>query len=512
MLSFILRRLLTAVGVLLAATYLFYLLAANAGDPLEDLRASAQKNREQLIAARTAELQLDTPAPLRYFSWASGVGKCVVGQCDFGDDWRTGQHVTTMLGSAIGATVKLVSVALLLAIIIGVSVGIISALRQYSGFDYGVTLAAFFMFSLPSFWVAVLLKQWAAIGFNDFLEHPHIPVLGLVIVGASLGIVAGSALGGPWARRLLVGGVVGGGSAILLFALDKSNWFLDPRLGTFVIAGLGAGLAVAVTFIIAGMANKRALYSSLTVVAVMVGASIGLGYGFNRMTGTLIGALLVVFAILGVVIGLLFGGPDRRVNARIGGLVAVLMYVLIFVDHAMTWWRPYTGTATIAGRPIATIGSVTPQLVGSNFWVGAVDTYTHLVLPITALVLISLAGYTRYARASLLEVMNLDYIRTARAKGLPERVVIVRHAFRNALIPLATIIPLDLAGLFGGAVITETVFGWNGMGRLFVEALHTVSLNVLMGYFLVTGILLLIGNIVADVLYAVLDPRIRVDA
>ena len=156
--------------------------------------------------------------------------------------------------------------------------------------------------------------------------------------------------------------------------------------------------------------------------------------------------------------------------------------------------------------------SVTPQLAGSGYWVGTIDTYTHMVLPVTALALISLASYTRYSRASLLEVMNLDYIRTARAKGLPERAVVMRHAFRNALIPLATIIPLDLAGLFGGAVITETVFGWNGMGRLFVNALRDVSVNVLMAYFLVTALILLIGNLVADILYAVLDPRIRVDA
>ena len=115
-------------------------------------------------------------------------------------------------------------------------------------------------------------------------------------------------------------------------------------------------------------------------------------------------------------------------------------------------------------------------------------------------------------RASMLEVMNLDYIRTARAKGLPERTVVMRHGFRNALIPLATIIPLDLAALVGGAVITETIFSWNGMGRLFVEALHTVNVNVLMGYFLVTGLLLIIGNIIADLMYAILDPRIRVDA
>jgi len=111
----------------------------------------------------------------------------------------------------------------------------------------------------------------------------------------------------------------------------------------------------------------------------------------------------------------------------------------------------------------------------------------------------------------MLEVMNYDYVRTARAKGMPERTVVMRHGFRNALIPIATLIPLDLAGLFGGAIITETIFGWNGMGRLFVDALNTVNVNVLMGYFLVTGILLLIGNIIADVLYVLLDPRIRVE-
>ena len=94
-----------------------------------------------------------------------------------------------------------------------------------------------------------------------------------------------------------------------------------------------------------------------------------------------------------------------------------------------------------------------------------------MVLPITALILISLASYTRYMRGSMLEVMNFDYIRTARAKGMPERTVVMRHGFRNALIPIATLIPLDLAALFGGAIITETVFGWSGMGRLFVDAL-----------------------------------------
>ncbi|MCL1899011.1 MAG: ABC transporter permease, partial [Promicromonosporaceae bacterium] len=115
-------------------------------------------------------------------------------------------------------------------------------------------------------------------------------------------------------------------------------------------------------------------------------------------------------------------------------------------------------------------------------------------------------------RASLLEVMNQDYIRTARAKGLPERVVTMRHAFRNALIPLATLIPLDIAAMFGGAIITEQIFGWTGMGRMFMVSLQNMDANPIMGHFLVVGGLLVLASIAVDLIYAALDPRIRVNA
>ena len=140
------------------------------------------------------------------------------------------------------------------------------------------------------------------------------------------------------------------------------------------------------------------------------------------------------------------------------------------------------------------------------------DTFTHLLLPTVALILISFAAYTRYSRASLLEVMNQDYIRTARAKGLPERLVTVRHAFRNSLIPLATIVPLDIAALFGGAIITERIFAWRGMGSMFLTGLAANDANPVMGYFIVVATLLVLANIVVDFVYASLDPRIRVNA
>jgi len=182
---------------------------------------------------------------------------------------------------------------------------------------------------------------------------------------------------------------------------------------------------------------------------------------------------------------------------------------MVLLDRYMQAWPAYFDNARINGRPIATIGSETPNLQG-DYWVQGLDTFTHLLLPTIALLLISLASYSRYARSSMLEIMNMDYIRTARAKGLGERTVVMRHAFRNALIPIATIVAFDIGGLIGGAVITERVFAFAGMGQLFIEALLRVDPNPVMGVFLVTGIMALVFNLIADLLYSALDPRVRV--
>ncbi|MEK8228362.1 ABC transporter permease [Oerskovia sp. M15] len=122
------------------------------------------------------------------------------------------------------------------------------------------------------------------------------------------------------------------------------------------------------------------------------------------------------------------------------------------------------------------------------------------------------AGYTRYSRSSMLEVMGQDYIRTARAKGLPEREVVMRHGFRNTLIPLATIVPIDVITLLGGAIITEKVFARPGMGTLFLRGLDGGEIDVVMAYLVIVAALAIIANIVADLIYAALDPRIRVNA
>ena len=163
MLTFVLRRTLATFLVLLAASFVVYLLTAYSGNPLADLIGSRDPNREELIAERIRELNLETPVPLRYFSWLAGVGGCFIGQCDLGQSYVTNQEVTAALEAAVPETLSLVTAATFIAIILGIAVGMVSALRQYSGFDYTITFITFVLYSLPVFWVAVLLKEWGAI-------------------------------------------------------------------------------------------------------------------------------------------------------------------------------------------------------------------------------------------------------------------------------------------------------------------------------------------------------------
>jgi len=137
------------------------------------------------------------------------------------------------------------------------------------------------------------------------------------------------------------------------------------------------------------------------------------------------------------------------------------------------------------------------------------DLCWHLVMPVTVLSLSFLASYVKYARSSMLEVLHMDYIRTARAKGVKERAVVFRHALRNALIPVITIIGLDFPLLVSGAALTEKVFNWPGMGRLFVDMALAREYTALMAIVLVTAVFVVLGNLLADILYAIVDPRVQ---
>lgn len=137
------------------------------------------------------------------------------------------------------------------------------------------------------------------------------------------------------------------------------------------------------------------------------------------------------------------------------------------------------------------------------------DTLQHLMLPAISIALISLAGYARFQRASMLEVLHSDYLRTAKAKGLPRRKVIIKHALRNALIPIVTLVSLDIAFIIGGAIITESIFGWPGLGSLYLTAINTIDYPLVMAIVMIIGIGIVVMNIVADVMYGVMDPRVR---
>ncbi len=133
----------------------------------------------------------------------------------------------------------------------------------------------------------------------------------------------------------------------------------------------------------------------------------------------------------------------------------------------------------------------------------------HLVLPVAVLTLVSVGTYLRFMRGQMLEVLYMDYMRTARAKGLPARRLLVPHAVKNALLPVVTVLALDLPGLFGGALFTETLFSWPGMGRLFYRSAQRVDFPMLMGIVLINAALIVFFNLGADILYAYLDPRVR---
>jgi peptide/nickel transport system permease protein len=142
-------------------------------------------------------------------------------------------------------------------------------------------------------------------------------------------------------------------------------------------------------------------------------------------------------------------------------------------------------------------------------WNAILDAFGHLILPTISLALITYAAWSRFQRSSMLEVLGSDYIRLARAKGLAPRRVLVKHALRTALIPMTTVSALAIAAVLGGAVVTETVFEWQGLGRYLIESIATRDRYAILGILLVTGFIVIVGNLVADILYGVLDPRIR---
>ncbi len=334
MLRFALRRLLIAIPLLVVASILVFVLVVNTGDPLEDMRTNPRIPKGQ-IALQEHKLGLDQPVTVRYWRWVS---KAVHG--DFGKDNKD-RPVWPQVKRALFVTLRLVLLAQIIAVLIGVTIGVISAVRQYSWFDYAATGISFFLFSMPIVAVAAFLRYIGALRVNEWLGRTKNPLI--------------------------------------------------------------------------------------------------------KVQG------------------------DRTFPSK-----------------------------------------CTPNNPGAcGLRAGLYDFATHALLPTLALLLITYAGYSRFQRASMLETLSSDYTRTARAKGITERRVIMRHAFRNSLIPVTTIMALDFGAIIGGAIITETIFEWRGMGRLLIDSINKIDPNILLCWLMITATCVIVFNIIADLLYAVLDPRIR---
>jgi peptide/nickel transport system permease protein len=321
MLTYVTRRLLYSIPVLIVSTFLIFTFVSLAGDPTANLRQNPQFS---VVTYNNLQhkYHLDRAIPVRYWYWVKDVSTHRLGV-----SLVTSQPIWPDIKRTLGHSAQVIFLAEVLALILGVAVGIFSAIRQYSIFDYFFTGVSFLGYAMPTFWLALLLQ-------------------------------------------------------------------------------------------------------------------------------------------------------------------------ILFVDIYLKWHV----------RIFYTAGLNNP---GHGTW--SLDRLQHIGLPVITLTIISFALYSRYMRASMLDVINTDYVRTARAKGLPEGRVIMRHVFRNALIPIATIAALIFGGLVGGAIVTESVFSLDGMGYYFIQKLGLLDIYAVMAWLLVVSTSLIAFNLIADITYGYLDPRIRLD-
>jgi peptide/nickel transport system permease protein len=320
--KYLIRRLLGLIPLLIGISFIIYaLLNMVPGSPADQFEGNPSmlpEDRERIIE----NLGLNDPWYLRYFVWLSNVI-----QGDLGNSYINFVPVWVTLKAALPNTLILSTTSLLLAIVVSVPVGIISAVYRNGLFDRIATIASTAFFSIPSIWLGLLL--------------------------------------------------------IILFSVQFDNW------------------------------------------------------GFPAL--------------------------------------------------------PTGGTRSFRGES------------------GFVDRVEHLILPVFTLAIVEVAGLTRYIRASMLEVIRQDYIRTAQSKGLRQRVVLLSHGFRNALLPLVTLVGLSIPNLFGGALIVENVFAYPGIGQVTISALGQSDYSLAMGAIMMLAFLTVIGNLIADIMYGMLDPRVRLD-
>jgi len=318
----------------------------------------------------------------------------------------------------------------------------------------------------------------------------------------------------PVLRRLAL-------AAALVLAVLAVNFILihaAPGDAAQVIAGeMGGADEAAMASIRKAYGLDRSLTEQfVTYIGKSLHGDLGQSYTFNQPVSGLIfdrlgpTVLLVMTALLcAVLLGTLLGvWASRRPDSVVSGVVTVLS----LVGYSMPVFWTGILLVILFGKvwpimPIAGMHDV--RLVGASAWASVLDVLHHLVLPALTLTLIYVAQYSRLARASMLEILGSDYIRTARAKGLSDGAVTFKHALRNALMPIVTVVGLQFGNLISGAVLVETVFSWPGLGTLALEAILGRDYPTLLGVLTFSAMLVIVANLLTDLSYRWIDPRLR---
>ncbi len=382
------------VPILLAVSMaIFGLIQLQPGDFIDEMRLANPKMTMADVQRLRREYGLDQPWYIQYGKWLSRAVRL-----DFGLSRENGYEPAAnfVFEQRLGNTITLSATAFFIALFIGIPIGIYAAVRQYSFLDYITTFLSFVGFSVPVFWLGIMM--------------------------------------------------------LILFGV------------TFKIFPTG------------GIQSED--------VSIYVESDVK----FNAT------------------------GQVKKIATRDGkSIITIGVY-----DEASKLEIPREFTLPVEIRPAVVVDdyvsegqSVGQQITAQSWWRWLLDRLHHLVLPAVALSIISIAGWTRFMRASLLEVINQDFVRTARAKGLSERIVIYKHALRNALIPIVTLLGLSIPGILNGAVLTETVFNWPGMGTALLDSVIKKDYNVAMVILMMLSIVTLAANLFTDLAYALVDPRIR---
>ncbi|PTX64281.1 peptide/nickel transport system permease protein [Melghirimyces profundicolus] len=271
-------------------------------------------------------------------------------------------------------------------------------------------------------------------------------------------------------------------------AVQYFNWLKDALFFDFG-KSVSTGSSV-ISEISSRFAATVELALSALSIAVVVG--IPLGVIAARKKNSLIDYLCITFSLGGVSIPVFWLG-----------------LMLIFVFAATLGWLPVSGRISMdSGMQIVTGFYLLDALLIGNLYAFG-DAVKHLILPAVALSTIPLAMVVRITRSSMLEVLSQDYMKTARAKGIPGRLIIYKHALRNALIPVVTVLGIQIGSLMGGSILTETVFSWPGLGSLIIDSINDRDYPVIQGVVFLATLIMIVVNLIVDVLYAYLDPRIR---